>query len=261
MKDLYNAISSTFILQIKHSFARPMFKFILLLAPIFYSVITYTLFSHSTQTNFAAYAVLGTGLLTLWDSICFSSAGDIERERWSGTLQAIYNTPTKFKVLVLGKILANTILGLIPFFISFLFIRFVYGAPIIIVLLPQFFIAFIISILSFIAVAYLFSAFFTLSRSASILMNFLGAPIHILCGIVFPISILPLWTRPLSYILPPTWSAELLRMCIDGFSNWSVFYTYCTILIFETVLYVSAASFLFNIVDKNIRINANITIS
>lgn len=261
MKKFWNAVWATIVVQIKYSFARPMYKFVLFLAPMFYSIITYTLFSHSGQENFASYAILGTGLLSLWDSICFSSASDIERERWAGTLQAIYNTPTRFKIIVIGKVVGNTFLGLIPFMVSFFVIRFGYGAKMYISSVPQFCAAFLISVLSFMGVAYFFSVIFTLSRSASILTNFLGAPIHILCGILFPVTMLPGWIRPISYTLPPTWAAELLRMCIDGIGDWKVFFLYCAVLTAETVIFATVSSFLFDLVDKKVRIDASITIN
>jgi len=36
-------------------------------------------------------------------------------------------------------------------------------------------------------------------------------PIYILCGFLFPIALLPGWTTPISYILPPYWAARALH--------------------------------------------------
>ena len=259
--NLISTLISSSRLQIRHSMARPMFKFILFVAPVFYSIITYTLFFHSSMTNFAAYAFLGTGLLSLWDSICFSSAGDMERERWMGTLQTTYNTPTDFRMIVAGKVMGNTLLGVIPFIVSFAVIKAGFQAEVSIVHMIPFCVAFLISIVSFACVAYFFAVVFLLSRSAAILMNFLGAPIHILRGLAFPIALLPAWTRPFSYLLPPTWAAELLRMCIQGITEWKQYYILSGMLVVESFTFIAISSYLYTVVDRRIRTDASLMIS
>ncbi len=46
--------------------------------------------------------------------------------------------------------------------------------------------------------------------------NFLRFPMIFLCGLFIPVSSLPALLRPLSYILPATWGADLLRRSITG---------------------------------------------
>ena len=46
--------------------------------------------------------------------------------------------------------------------------------------------------------------------------NFFRFPMIFLCGLFFPIEQLPLWLRPLSYILPLTYGADLLHGAVHG---------------------------------------------
>jgi ABC-2 type transport system permease protein len=46
--------------------------------------------------------------------------------------------------------------------------------------------------------------------------NFLRFPMIFLCGLFIPVSSLPFFLRPLSYILPATWGADLLRRAVTG---------------------------------------------
>jgi len=46
--------------------------------------------------------------------------------------------------------------------------------------------------------------------------NFLRFPMIFLCGLFIPVSSLPVFLRPLSYILPATWGADLLRRSVTG---------------------------------------------
>ena len=45
--------------------------------------------------------------------------------------------------------------------------------------------------------------------------NFFRFPMLFLCGLFFPIAILPIWLRPVSYILPLTYGADLLHAAVD----------------------------------------------
>lgn len=41
--------------------------------------------------------------------------------------------------------------------------------------------------------------------------NAMEFPVYILCGFLFPIALLPGWTTPISYVLPPYWAAVALH--------------------------------------------------
>ena len=106
-------IWDTLRLQMKNSFVRPMFRFCLIINPVANTVIIYEMFRNSGQDNFGTYVILGAGLMAIWSCICFSSAGDISRERWHGTLAMIFVAPAGFQLIIFGKILGNTLLSLL----------------------------------------------------------------------------------------------------------------------------------------------------
>jgi len=45
--------------------------------------------------------------------------------------------------------------------------------------------------------------------------NFFRFPMLFLCGLFFPIAMLPIWLRPVSYILPLTYGADLLHAAVN----------------------------------------------
>jgi ABC-2 type transport system permease protein len=53
---------------------------------------------------------------------------------------------------------------------------------------------------------------FVLTRVAGNMATVLNYPIFILSGLTVPITILPLWTRPFSYLLAPTWGSRVLNL-------------------------------------------------
>lgn len=251
-------IRNTVLLQMKNSFARPMFKFCLIFQPVIYCFITYMMYKQSSSQNFTSFVVLGSGLLSLWSCICFSSMGDLERERYMGTLEIIYGTPTSFKLIVFGKILGNTLLGMTPLLISFILAFCFIQEPLDIKSPPLFVFSFLIAIIAFICISFMFMAVFTISRSAGVLMNCLEYPIFFICGFIVPIDYLPNILKSMSMLFSPTWVMQLLRTSIEGEKS-SSYYMECLIITcLISIVYLLISSFLFRKMDKMIRISGSL---
>ncbi len=68
--------------------------------------------------------------------------------------------------------------------------------------------------------------------------NFFRFPMIFLCGLFFPIENLPIWLRPISYMLPLTYGADALNASINQIShiplllNFSMLVLFCTTLFF-----------------------------
>ncbi|MCL2200941.1 MAG: ABC transporter permease [Oscillospiraceae bacterium] len=252
-------IWDTLRLQMKNSFVRPMFRFCLIINPVANTILIYEMFRNSGHDNFGTFVILGAGLMALWGCICFSSAGDINRERWSGTLSMIYTAPAGFQVIILGKILGNTLLSLLTLLISFVTARVLYGA---FFYLPSPFLtlfSLFCAVVCFIVFSTLIAYLLTLSRKTTLYMNLIEIPIVLLCGFVIPISFLPPWIHPLSYILPPTWAVRLLRLSIQQTGN-AEFFATLAILTLITALYGAASLLLYKVIDKQIRKSATLEV-
>ena len=66
----------------------------------------------------------------------------------------------------------------------------------------------------------LLASTFILYRHANALSNLLEYPVWIASGLVFSTSILPAWTRPISWVLPPYWGVLALRHAALGGEVW-----------------------------------------
>lgn len=252
------AVISTVVKQMKITFSRATFQFTVLIQPIIFVTITYMVYKDSGISNFANYIILGSGLSSMWSSICFSSAGDIERERRMGTLQYITVVPVNFYNILWGQVIGNMILGLLGMGISYLFSVLVFNIQFTIVNPMWFIISFIITLMSFAGIALVVAGFFTLSRNARGLMNCMEMPVFLLCGMMFPIDLLPQWTRPISYILSPTWAVKSISMSVSGTANSGEFLTAILILSGLTVFYIAGSCFLCRAIEKRTRIKASL---
>ena len=66
----------------------------------------------------------------------------------------------------------------------------------------------------------LLASTFVLYRHANALSNLLEYPVWIASGLVFSTSLLPGWTQPISWILPPYWGIIALRHAALGGEVW-----------------------------------------
>lgn len=237
-----------------------MFKFCIIIYPILASITFYFIYAGKSDETFIAYVFLGTAITSMWSSISFSSAGDIDRERFMGALEVIFTAPTKFVVIMLGKVIGNTILGVLSMLISFLVVIVLYQVPFIIKHPLLFTITMLLGVLSFIFIAMLLSGLLTISRNTRVLMNCIDYPVFILCGTMFPMEVLPSWIRPLSYILSPTYVLKLARMSISGVENYTLLWYYLMGLLATTFLYLIGYLKFYKIIDIKARTKATLEV-
>lgn len=75
--------------------------------------------------------------------------------------------------------------------------------------------------------------------------NFFRFPMIFLCGLFLPVSSLPVWLRPLSYVLPLTYGADILHGSIHGAAKMPV--------VLDFILLGVFCVFLFSLSLRNIR--------
>lgn len=255
----WRVIGDTLRLQMKNSFVRPMFRFCLLVSPFANTILIYQMFRNSGQENFGTYVILGAGLMSLWSCICFSSAGDINRERWSGTLSVIFAAPAGFQLIIFGKILGNTLLSLLTLALSFITAKILFGVTITITRPLYAVFALFCTVVCFIVFSTLIAYLLTLSRKTQFYMNLIEIPLILVSGLVFPVEVLPGWVLPLSYALPPTWAVKLLRLSMET-TDMPFFWNTFGVLTVVTAAYGIITLLLYRLIDRQIRISATLEV-
>ena len=161
--------------------------------------------------DYAMFVVVGSGLTGLWSSLLFVSGNSINVERWTGTLESLVGVPTPFEVIVFGKNLANVVQSLLAMVSSYALAAFLFGYPLTLTQPLLFFVTLLISMFAFICFGLTIAPIFIMYRSVQQWENAMEFPVYIICGFLFPIALLPQWTTPLSYLLPPYWAATALH--------------------------------------------------
>lgn len=67
--------------------------------------------------------------------------------------------------------------------------------------------------------------------------NFFRFPMIFLRGLFFPIEQLPVWLKPLSYILPLTYGADILNISINQSGNLSLLLSFGLLVVFCAILF------------------------
>lgn len=257
----WRVLKTTMVLQMKKSLIRPMYRFCLFANPIVNTILLYEMFLNSGQENFGVYVILGAGLMGLWGCICFSSAGDINRERWEGTLSLIFVAPADFHWIISGKILGNTLLSLLAMLISFLTARILFGITINILHPLLFIIGMFTVIITFSILSELLAYLFTLSRKTTLYMNCIEIPIIFVCGFVVPHEALPEWLQMIGRCLPPTWAVRILRISCEAVAKGDIFFKELGILLVINLIYALGTVYLVKRIEKQVRINASLEVS
>ena len=219
MIEYVSVIWSSMVLQLKRQRANKFFWFIVTLQPIIFATVGYMLFQGSEEENFLLYVVLGVGMMGIWSMSLFASGIAILVERFLGTLEVLFGAPAPFEFVMLGKGLASSSFGVVGLGVAILYSWAVLGIPIQVGDPGLFFLALVLTVFSLTCLGVVLGTFFTLARAVQAFVNLLEYPIYILCGLMFPITMLPQWTYPISLILSPSWGIQALRKAAVGTSE------------------------------------------
>jgi ABC-2 type transport system permease protein len=164
----------------------------------------------------AMFVVVGSGLTGLWSSLLFVSGNSISSERWTGTLEFLVAIPTPFEVIVFGKNLANVLQSLISMIVGYFMAALAFNYSLDIQQPLLFAVSVVLAVIAFISFGLIMAPLFVVNPDVRAWRNAMEFPVYVLCGFLFPIALLPGWTTPFSYILPPYWAAVALHGTSTG---------------------------------------------
>lgn len=207
-----------------------------------------------------SFVALGAGIAGMWSSIAFSSAGDINRERFYGTLSTLFSTPASLLLVMLGKVMANGLLSTLALAISLVFSFVALRVPAHIPHPLAFGLALLVFLIAINLFALTLSSIFLLSRSTTVLQNFLEYPLMIVTGIFFPLEALPRWLQPLGWPVPLTWAAKALRWTVQAQGDSLAFWEALSVEVGLAMFYLLMALLLFRLVERRVRVTASLDV-
>jgi ABC-2 type transport system permease protein len=195
---------------LRHQMNDSFILFAILIQPVIIAVLALFMLK-DTAVNAAMFVVVGSGLTGLWSSLLFISGNSISAERWQGTLETLVGVPTPFDVIVFGKNLANVVQSLLSMIVAYLLAAIFFGYSLRMDQPLLFFASLLLSMFAFISFGLVIAPIFVMYREVQQWQNAMEYPVYILAGFLFPVLLLPGWTTPISYVLPPYWAAIALH--------------------------------------------------
>jgi len=159
---------------------------------------------------------LASGLIAM--SILFAATSAeaivIVFERRTRTFERLLLAPLSLQAILFGKVIGGVIFGFIMSSVFLVGSVIFLGVP---------FSNTIFLLASLALSVFVFSAFGTLISvavkeifDATTLANFFRFPMIFICGVFIPVSALPSFLHPIAYVLPLTYSVDLIRFFITG---------------------------------------------
>ena len=168
----------------------------------------------------------------------------ISREKEQGTMDGLLVAPIPHQSIILGKVAAQTVRGLIQGFLilglsMILFGVQIYGSPVIM------FIVLLLGTASFVGVGIILTAVAPDQETAQMMTLILQFPMMFISGILFPIDQLPGWMQYIGKALPLYYAADALRKVIILNASLAAIIPDVLVLIVYTILTMTVAIPLF----------------
>lgn len=180
------------------------------MAPVVFALATYEIYRFS-GAELVLFAILGGGMMSMWAQTLYGSGWATGQDRFLGTLEPTLGAPVPYVWIVAGRVVWNTISGLIGGAVVFAVVALAYGQPLPIQNPWLFAGLFVLVMLSLATVGLLFTAIFVYSRYAGFVQNIGEFAFYVITGCMFPVMLLSQWLVPVGLIFPATWALDGLR--------------------------------------------------
>jgi ABC-2 type transport system permease protein len=182
------------------------------LQPVIFATIAFLMFRAGAGDTTLLYVSLGSGMMGIWSSTLFGSGGAIQWQRWQGTLEYLIAVPPSFVMVLVPLTLATSTIGLYSLTATLLWGRLFFDVPFDVVHPLLFAVAIPATVIGLGLLGLVMAASFILWRSgANALSNLLEYPVWLATGLLVPLSLLPNWVEPVSWVLAPTWGVRAIR--------------------------------------------------
>jgi ABC-2 type transport system permease protein len=259
IRQTLRVIMLAFEMTLKQAMTDAFILFGVLVQPLMIAILAlYMLGDRGAEV--AVFVVIGSGLSGLWTNVVFSSGNSITAERWTGTLEHLVGIPTPLHIIVFGKNLAFVVQSLLSMIASYALASIIFAYPISVASPLNFIISVLLSVLSFVCFGLMLAPLFVVNPDVQRWQNGLEFPIFILAGFLFPITLLPFWTTPLSYILSPYWAAQALHSTSQtqpGFQQLGLSWTMMLVL---SIVYIIISNTLFKRLAIKARMDATLNL-
>ena len=178
--------------------------------PIVNATLAYFMYRAGATPRTLLYASLGSAVAGIWSMAAIDAAGAIQRQRYWGTLELLVAAPVRFALVLLPMMIAIASVGVYCLATTLVWGRLVYGIPLPLAHPFAFLLAVLLTIVSVGVLGLALCMVLVRFRAAQHIGNSLEYPVWLASGLLFPLSVLPSWSHPISWSLATTWGMRAL---------------------------------------------------
>ena len=198
----------------------------------------------------------------MWGNSLFASGYSVSFDRYNGTVEPIMISPTNLIDVTAGRAIWNTFIGLINALLVFVVAELMFHTGMSLVNPLLFFAMLIMTLGSLACLGLIFSALFVWTRKSSTIFAILEFPIYILSGAMVPASMLPSAMTYVSYVLPPSWGVDAMKLAAIGDYSGAIgtdILVNIIIMVLLMVVCALIAAYMFKVIERNVRMTGSIT--
>jgi ABC-2 type transport system permease protein len=184
--------------------------------PILYATIAYYMFGAESDPHVLLTASLGATVMAIWSSVAFSAGGAIVLQRQLGTLELLVAAPVPFGAVLAPITIATSAIGIYALGATLLWGRLLFGIPLHFEHPVLFVLSLPVAIVAIGMLGLLLASTLIFYRAALFLGASFDYPVWLVTGLLVPLSLLPGWVKPISWLLAPTWGMRAIRESTTG---------------------------------------------
>jgi ABC-2 type transport system permease protein len=195
----------------RHLLSSGYFLMVSSIQPVVYATLAFFMFRAGGRPEPLMYAAIGAGMLSVWVMTLVGSGQGLTMLRAAGLLELMVCAPAPFAAVLAPITLATATVGLYSLVATLLWGWLLFGVPVhaehpwlLLVAIP-------VTVFSLGMLGMVFASVFVRFRYANALTNLFTYPVWLLSGMLVPVDRLPEWTRPATWLLPPTWGVRAIR--------------------------------------------------
>jgi ABC-2 type transport system permease protein len=195
--------------------------------------------------DYFAFVIIGIAITDYLTVSLNIFAGEIRTAQMMGTLEALLVTPTSVPTILFSSSLFSFTLTSVRILVYIVYGMAIFGLKLHLTNVPLLFLIVCLTIFSFTGIGLISAGFIIIFKQGSPLNLIMGTASGVLGGILYPISVLPAWLQPFSYLLPITHALEAIRqMVLNGKSFSGVYHEVVILGFFSLILLPAGVVFL-----------------
>jgi ABC-2 type transport system permease protein len=216
MKRALRLLYTGWLFHLKSLTLSGFFVILSVVSPVIFASIAYLMFRAGARPGSLLFVAIGAGMMGIWSATLFGSGGAIQWQRWQGTLEYCIAAPPPFIWVILPLTIATATIGLYSLTATLVWGWLFFDLPLDVAHPVWFLVSLPVSVLALGLLGLVLASTFVLYRNANALSNLLEYPVWLVTGLLTGLALLPGWTRPISWVLAPTWGVKALREAALG---------------------------------------------